>query len=52
MRVVPREENSLPSANDVDQVLEKIARSGMRSLTREERKILDRASNDEDVDTD
>jgi membrane associated rhomboid family serine protease len=38
------EEDAVPTPEEVDAVLEKLQREGMRSLTRRERRILERAS--------
>jgi hypothetical protein len=43
--VTPETNDGTPSESDINRILDKISQRGMRSLTREERRALERASN-------
>ncbi|MDA0322831.1 MAG: rhomboid family intramembrane serine protease [Verrucomicrobia bacterium] len=46
--VVPESSRNAPSEKETNRILEKISQRGMRSLTREERRALEHASNNQD----
>jgi membrane associated rhomboid family serine protease len=46
-RNVPKNVNTKPDAEEIDRILDKISKSGVKSLTKQEQEILSRASRDD-----
>lgn len=48
--ITPEQTSGAPSETEINRILDKISDQGMRSLTRDERRSLERASNNQDSD--